>query len=426
MNTNVIDSANTILENWEEIYISIKATAIAREMKNTCIALSVANRHHDGQFRKGGEPYIIHPLTVCKHLINLGIYDDHICAASLLHDVKEDNDLTDEQTHNLFENEYQLDKEVADIVIILSKDKNYKKTDPDENLYYERIKKDKRALIIKISDRANNLSTIDAFTKEKMIKYVDETKRLVYDICKYGKSYYPEFSNAITIMKYQIQSICETIEAQLGIVTFKPDPLKYRKTFIFVRDYSIGKGLINTSKAIFIANKLHKGDVRTSGDSFITHPLRVCSYLIALKINSDTTCAAALLHEVLKRCNFPKGGNELVEDYGLDSEILKLIKLLTTTDDTSKEDYYQNLMTNKYAVMIKLSNRAHTCTRLSTYTDEEKEEYIKETRTYISKLCTDAQEEYPEFWTQIEIMKYHIFSICKIVEAIMKTEKESS
>lgn len=417
---------NIFLENWEEIYISIKATAIAREMKNTCIALSVAIRHHDGQFRKGGEPYIIHPLTVCKHLINLGIYDDHTCAASLLHDVKEDNNLTDEQTHDLFENEYQLDKDVANIVITLSKDKNYKKTDPDEHLYYERIKKDKRALIIKISDRANNLSTIDAFTKEKMIQYVDETKRLVYGLCKYGKSYYPEYSNAITIMKYQIQSICETIEAQFGIAPLKPDPLKYRKTFIFVRDYSIGKGLTNTSKAIFIANKLHKGDVRTTGDSFITHPLRVCSYLIALKVNNDITCAASLLHETLKRCNFPKGGDELVDEHKLDPEILKIIRLLTKSDTISKEEYYKNLMANKYAVMIKLSNRSHTCTRLSTYTDEEKKEYIEETRTYISKLCTDAQEEYPEFWDQIEIMKYHIFSICKIVEAIMKTQKESS
>lgn len=409
------------LENWEEIYISIKATAIALEWKNTLIALSLAIKFHDGQLRKGGEPYIIHPLIVCKYLINLKVGTDIVCATALLHDVVEDCNIGD--PYKLFVNEYNLDKQIVDKVMILSKPKDYKTTDPTEEKYYERISKDKEALIIKLSDRANNLSTIDAFTKEKMIKYVNETKNLIYGLCKYGKSYYPEYSNAITIMKYQIQSICETIEALFDIAPINSIPSNYRKTFIFVRSYSINKNLQNTQRAIFIANKLHKDDVRVTGDPFIIHPLRVCSYLIALKVNNDFACAAALLHEVLKRCNFPNNGQELVDTYNLNPKVLELIRLLTKTNDMTNEQYYDNLKKDKYAIMIKLSNRAHTCTRLSTYTSEEKEAYILETKTHISKLCKDAQEEYPEFWDQIEIMKYHIFSICSIVEAITKQSK---
>lgn len=414
------------LENWEETYISIKAIAIAKEMQNTLIALSLAIKFHDGQFRNGGDPYIIHPLMVCKYLINLNVYDDITCAAALLHDVIEDCGLSIDEAYKLFVEDYEIDEEVYTLVSILTKPKDYKKSDPDETKYYERIKKNKKASIIKLSDRANNLSTIDAFTKEKMIKYVTETKTLIYDLCKYCKSYYPDYSNAVTIMKYQIRSICETIEALFDIKPLISDPLGYRKTFIFIRDYSIGKELKNTQKSIFIANKLHKGDLRKSGDPFFIHPLRVCSYLIALKINNDITCSAALLHEVLKRCNLKENGEELITEYNLDPEILKIIRLLTKKEDMSNDEYYKNLSTNKYAILIKLSNRAHTCTRLSTYTNEEKEAYILETKNYISKLCTDAQEEHPEYWRQIEIMKYHIFSICRIVEAIMNIDTDNS
>lgn len=415
-NFNILKE-NETLTNWEETFISIKATAIAREMKNTLIALSLAFQLHDGQFRKGGDPYIIHPLLVCKYLINLQIYDDITCAAALLHDVIEDCNI--DSPYEFFSS-YEIDNQVVDLVFILTKPKDYKKTDPKEEKYYERIKKDKRAAIIKLSDRANNLSTIDAFTKEKMIKYVNETKTLIYDLCKYCKSYYPDYSNAVTIMKYQIQSICESIESLFDIKPLSSDPLNYRKTFIFVRDYSIGKGLENTQKSIFIANKLHKGDLRKSGDPFIIHPLRVCSYLIALKINNDYVCSAALLHEVLKRCNLKNNGQELVDIYGLAPEILELIRILTKERGMSNDDYYNRLRKSKYAILIKLSNRAHTCTRLSNYSDEEKLNYILETKTYIAKLCTDTQEEHPEYWDQIEIMKYHIFSICKVVEAVIK------
>lgn len=413
------------LENWEDIYISIKACAIAREMKNTYIALSVAMQLHSGQVRKSGEPYIIHPLLVCKSLINLHINDDITCAAALLHDVKEDCKLNEQQTYELLCDKYGLNKEVAYLVVLLSKEENYKEYDPNEDAYYAEIKKDPRALIIKIADRAHNLSTIDAFTKHKMISYVKETKTHSYDLCKYGKAYYPDYSNAITIFKYQIQSICETIEALYNVTPMIVDPLKYRKTFIFIRNYSIGKELKNTQKAIFIANRLHKGDRRQTGDPFILHPLRVCSYLIALQVNDDVICSAALLHEVLKRCNLTKKGEELVEDYGLDPEILNTIKILTKPDNMSKEEYYNRIMSNKYAIMVKLSNRAHTCTRLAAYTDEEKKEYILETKKYITKLCTEAQEEHPEYWEQIEIMSYHIFSICKIVESIIEDKVES-
>ena len=48
-----------------------------------------AQQLHDGQFRKSGEPYIYHPISVAEIVADLGLDTDSICAA-LLHDTVED------------------------------------------------------------------------------------------------------------------------------------------------------------------------------------------------------------------------------------------------------------------------------------------------------------------------------------------------
>ncbi len=412
----LLQPSNIHLENWEEIYLFLKGFAIAKEMQNTLISLSLASQLHEHQKRKGGAPYIIHPLEVTSYLINLGIDDDITCAAAILHDVVEDCDITDPYK-DLVE-KFGISKEIVDIVLLLSKPKDYKKTDPDLTKYYSGIKSNKKALIIKLSDRANNLSTINAFTKEKMIEYINETKNLIFPLCKYAKSYYPEFSNAITIMKYQMVSICETIESVFDIAPIPTSPTKYRKTLLFIRGYAKGKNMPNTLKALALSERLHEGQLRKCGDPFIIHPLRVASYLISLKINDDATIAAALLHEIFKHCGLDRNSNDLVDKYGLDSEVLELIRLVSKPDDITNEEYYKTLRTNYKALLIKLSNRANTCTRLSVLNESERKEYILENTEFIYPLCTYGKAYYSNYSDQIVNMKYHISSVCRIIQSI--------
>ena len=54
-------------------------------------AYEFAREMHEGQYRKSGEPYIIHPVNVAIILADLGL-DDNAIAAGLLHDVVEDTD----------------------------------------------------------------------------------------------------------------------------------------------------------------------------------------------------------------------------------------------------------------------------------------------------------------------------------------------
>ena len=408
--------------NWEETYNFIKGYAIGKKMNNTLIALAVAKYCHKGTFRKGGEPYIIHPLEVASYLINLGINDDVTIAAALLHDVVEDcEDKLPYNGDELIE-KYKLDKEVLDIVLLLTKQKGV-----PEEIYYQKIMQNQKALIIKLADRTNNCSTmVEAFTKDKLISYVEETIELIYPLCSYAKEYYPELSNAVTIIKYHIVSICETIESLFNI--HKKDNVayqnKYKKILLFIRGFATARNMNNTLIALALAERFHEGQLRKSGDPFIIHPLRVCSYLISLGIDKDITCAAALLHEVLKKCDLPNNGTELVDTYHLDPQVLELIKLVSRDDAISKDVYYENLKKNPQALLIKLSNRANTCTILTSYQPEEIDEYLDEGHNYIDPLCTYGKLYYPEYLSQIINMKYHISSMCQIVECYNTPEEE--
>lgn len=66
-------------------YMFIKGFAVAKNLRQTLIALAVARHFHNGQYRKDGMPYIVHPLKVCTTLMNYGIDDDVTLAAALLH-----------------------------------------------------------------------------------------------------------------------------------------------------------------------------------------------------------------------------------------------------------------------------------------------------------------------------------------------------
>ncbi len=57
-------------------------------------ALTLANSAHKGQVRKWtNEPYVVHPIAVFELLQSIGITNEHILAAALLHDVVEDTDV---------------------------------------------------------------------------------------------------------------------------------------------------------------------------------------------------------------------------------------------------------------------------------------------------------------------------------------------
>lgn len=194
-------------------YMFIKGYALAKNLEQTLIALAFARRLHNGQYRKDGLPYIIHPLKVCSTLINYGIDDDVVLAASLLHDVVEDCiDKMPLQGKELV-TEHGLNPEVLSIVNLLSK--RHGLSQEELEIYFKRIRDNPKALLIKLSDRLHNSGTLYAFSLSKMRKYVDETNNFILPIASYGKLYYPQYANALGILKTNINSLNHSMEVML-------------------------------------------------------------------------------------------------------------------------------------------------------------------------------------------------------------------
>ena len=129
-------------------------------------AYDIAFSLHDGQLRKSGEPYIIHPIAVAKILANFGM-DNETVVAGLLHDSVEDTEYTREQLVEDF------DEKIALLVDGVTKLGNIK-YDSNEELQAENFRKmflamskDIRVLIVKLADRLHNMRTLEYMPTNK-------------------------------------------------------------------------------------------------------------------------------------------------------------------------------------------------------------------------------------------------------------------
>ncbi len=137
-------------------------------------AFKYAYEAHDGQLRKSGDPYIIHPISVTTILAKQRL-PVTVLIAGLLHDVVEDTQVTYEDI------EREFSKEIADIVDGVTKLGNI------NSLSTEQIKaanhrkiilataKDVRVILVKLADRVHNMSTIEFMNEAKQKVIASET-----------------------------------------------------------------------------------------------------------------------------------------------------------------------------------------------------------------------------------------------------------
>ncbi|MBQ3353318.1 bifunctional (p)ppGpp synthetase/guanosine-3',5'-bis(diphosphate) 3'-pyrophosphohydrolase [Candidatus Saccharibacteria bacterium] len=151
----------------------------AKESERIKRAVALATKAHEGQFRKTGEPYIVHPLAVKKILEEWGMDEDTIIAG-ILHDTVEDTDLTLEEIKKEF------GESVAFLVNGVTKLSNARNGMRDIDTYLPATKDnflrlmialgdDIRVLIIKLADRLHNLRTLSALPPDKQKKIAKET-----------------------------------------------------------------------------------------------------------------------------------------------------------------------------------------------------------------------------------------------------------
>lgn len=188
----------------QHMYTYVKTYANVREMPQTVKALAFAREQHKGQVRKGRDkvPYIYHPLLMACHALALGLDDDDIVAASLLHDVCEDCEISPD--------ELPAGDTVKTAVRFLTKEPGY-----DEEEYYRSISENPIATMVKLLDRCSNVSGMAAgFSRDKLAEYIRETERLVYPLLDRAKTEYPMYSNQLFLIKYHMSSVVEAVKRQ--------------------------------------------------------------------------------------------------------------------------------------------------------------------------------------------------------------------
>ena len=421
----------------KEYYQQIRQYAITNNFKNILKSLELAIDLHDGQFRDGGEPYIIHPMETMIYLmmLNLGhsIYSlcysslhnpkkalektheemDLLFSTSLLHDSKED-------CKALFKKYRDRINEISPIiwkdVNILTKDKE----DPSFSIerYFDGILQSWRTFLIKFADRVCNYSTIDVFASDRMSDYVKEVHHYFYMLSKEGQNDFPEFCRHIKIMDSFLVSITETVASlkRLEGIIKQPNP---KELIDYIDGFAEGRNMVNTKRALACAQKIYLGHTRKSGDDFIIHPLRVCNTLIILGCVDDTLCAAALVHEAIKKCKMNDNAIELVTKWHLSPKVRDIIMVMASNDILSLEAYYHLLEEIPVAFVLKMANRVNTCTNLIDLSTTEKQAYINECNDFMYPRALTVMKRAPEYEYAIRLMTFHIQTECNVTQNIL-------
>lgn len=145
------------------------------------IAKSFAIDKHKEQYRKNGNPYIIHPISVASllkkykksHNIN------RLMAAAYLHDTLEDTNTSYYELVDTF------GYDIAGLVMELTTDENMKKEiGKNKYLAYKLNSMTKWALSIKLCDRLDNISDLEEMEESFSKRYLEETIFIIDYICE--------------------------------------------------------------------------------------------------------------------------------------------------------------------------------------------------------------------------------------------------
>lgn len=161
-------------------------------------AYQYADEAHEGQKRRSGEDYIIHPLHVAEILAELHMDDATICAG-LLHDVLEDTSVSIERMTEDFGPEITT---LVDGVTKLKQIQSKSKVDNAVDNYRKMVMamaNDIRVIIIKLADRLHNLRTLEYMNSAKQIEKATETLEIYVPIAH---------RLGISTIKWELEDLC--------------------------------------------------------------------------------------------------------------------------------------------------------------------------------------------------------------------------
>ena len=261
-------------------------------------AYEIAEKHHEGQKRKSGEDYIIHPLFVAMILANLKMDADTI-VAGLLHDAVEDTDYTIEELKNDFSEHVALLVEgVTKLTEInIANDKVEKQAENLRHMFIA-MSKDIRVIIIKLADRLHNLKTLEYQTKEKQEEKSLETIEIYSPIAgRLGISKIKSEMDDLSLMYLKPK---EFVELQRGIKIRREAREKYIDDIIKSVKEKLDKAGINAEikgrvKNLFSIYKKLQSRVKSLDEIYDLFAIR-----IFVENVKDCYATLGVIHEYYK------------------------------------------------------------------------------------------------------------------------------
>ena len=205
---NVTRDLRARLFREEHMGTYLSAFCTAKKLHNTRRALDYARRMHEGQFRKSSDgegpvPYIYHPMLMTCHALALGLEEDDLLSACLLHDVCEDCAVSPD--------ELPANEAVREAVRLLTKPKHFDGSAEAQRAYYAAISENRIASMVKLLDRCNNVSGMaSGFRVQKIAAYIQETLDYVYPLMDRTRHAFPEYADALFLIRYHMRSVIET------------------------------------------------------------------------------------------------------------------------------------------------------------------------------------------------------------------------
>ena len=192
----------------EHMTTYINAYCAAHKLYQTRRALTFAKEKHEGQFRqslaeKNAIPYIYHPLLMTCHALALGLLEDDLLSTCLLHDVCEDCGIDPK--------DLPVSDAARESVRLPTKPADFDDSEEAERNYYGAIAQNRIAAIVKLLDRCHNVSEMAAgFTEQRMAAYIRETLDYIYPLMETARHSFPEYADALFLIRYHMRSVIET------------------------------------------------------------------------------------------------------------------------------------------------------------------------------------------------------------------------
>ncbi len=251
-------------------------------------AYNFAKQKHDGQFRKSGEPYIIHPMNVA--LILTTIYADYeTISAGFLHDVLEDCDCTSEEMEEAF------GKNITKLVHGVTKLSKIHFSTENEYLidYYKKIivgmSEDVRVIIIKLADRLHNMRTLWALPEDRQKVKAREALEILAPIAHHLGIHKIKSELEDLSLRYLKPDVFYDIVEKLNKTKIERDTTVYdmqREVSDLLTEHHIPHEIKGRAKSIYsIFNKLDKG--KKFSDIYDLLALRIL-------VNTEQECYLAL------------------------------------------------------------------------------------------------------------------------------------